>query len=220
MRERDVRHRADVLGCSLLRKRLGARVADGTAVVPAAGIGFGRAGVQLLHFRADPRRGLRLLMLGQKTDSLFSVVFTHSITRLRGSFNQFYAEKFATPRLVPSGAKWRPEPESNRRARICSPLRNHSAIGPPGGEMRSSEPNVNRMRRLRRWRASAAAAGSAGFLWGAVVRLRTSCVRNRTATPLERRLDALPNAWHVSCCSIAHGRTIRLACPGLADKSR
>src|SRR3546814_4116979 len=25
---------------------------------------------------------------------------------------------------------WRPEPESNRRARICSPLRNHSAIGP------------------------------------------------------------------------------------------
>ena len=30
------------------------------------------------------------------------------------------------------GAKgeWRPEPESNRRARICSPLRNHSAIGP------------------------------------------------------------------------------------------
>ena len=26
--------------------------------------------------------------------------------------------------------KWRPEPESNRRARICSPLRNHSAIGP------------------------------------------------------------------------------------------
>ena len=26
--------------------------------------------------------------------------------------------------------KWRPEPESNRRARICSPLRHHSAIGP------------------------------------------------------------------------------------------
>jgi hypothetical protein len=26
--------------------------------------------------------------------------------------------------------RWRPEPESNRRARICSPLRNHSAIGP------------------------------------------------------------------------------------------
>jgi hypothetical protein len=26
--------------------------------------------------------------------------------------------------------EWRPEPESNRRARICSPLRNHSAIGP------------------------------------------------------------------------------------------
>jgi hypothetical protein len=28
---------------------------------------------------------------------------------------------------------WRPEPESNRRARICSPLRNHSAIGPGNG---------------------------------------------------------------------------------------
>ena len=26
--------------------------------------------------------------------------------------------------------KWRPEPESNRRKRICSPVRNHSAIGP------------------------------------------------------------------------------------------
>ena len=25
---------------------------------------------------------------------------------------------------------WRPEPESNRRARICNPLRHHSAIGP------------------------------------------------------------------------------------------
>ena len=26
--------------------------------------------------------------------------------------------------------RWRPEPESNRRIRICSPLRHHSAIGP------------------------------------------------------------------------------------------
>ena len=30
----------------------------------------------------------------------------------------------------PQTVKWRPEPESNRRARICSPLRHHSAIGP------------------------------------------------------------------------------------------
>src|SRR3546814_3946201 len=29
--------------------------------------------------------------------------------------------------------KWRPEPESNRRIRICSPLRHHSAIGPRRG---------------------------------------------------------------------------------------
>src|SRR5579872_2178511 len=35
------------------------------------------------------------------------------------------------PRLyVDHSGFWRPEPESNRRARICSPLRNHSAIGP------------------------------------------------------------------------------------------
>ena len=27
--------------------------------------------------------------------------------------------------------KWRPGPESNRRTRICSPLHNHSATGPP-----------------------------------------------------------------------------------------
>ena len=32
--------------------------------------------------------------------------------------------------LDSSEREWRPEPESNRRARICSPLRNHSAIGP------------------------------------------------------------------------------------------
>ena len=30
-------------------------------------------------------------------------------------------------------AIWRPEPESNRRIRICSPLRHHSAIGPRRG---------------------------------------------------------------------------------------
>ena len=39
------------------------------------------------------------------------------------------------------GGRWRPEPESNRRARICSPLRNHSAIGPgaePFGELARS----------------------------------------------------------------------------------
>src|SRR3546814_13634587 len=35
---------------------------------------------------------------------------------------------------------WRPEPESNRRARICSPLRNHSAIGPPTQECVETAP--------------------------------------------------------------------------------
>ncbi len=30
-------------------------------------------------------------------------------------------------------ALWRPDPESNRGARICNPLRHHSAIGPERG---------------------------------------------------------------------------------------
>src|SRR3954463_4704482 len=36
--------------------------------------------------------------------------------------------------------EWRPEPESNRRARICSPLRNHSAIGPRGPAFPEARP--------------------------------------------------------------------------------
>ena len=38
--------------------------------------------------------------------------------------------KRGTVPLFSIRCRWRPEPESNRRARICSPLRNHSAIGP------------------------------------------------------------------------------------------
>ena len=37
---------------------------------------------------------------------------------------------FSTAHDHRQAGNWRPEPESNRRARICSPLRNHSAIGP------------------------------------------------------------------------------------------
>ena len=37
---------------------------------------------------------------------------------------------YELPTLDISGRCWRPEPESNRRIRICSPLRHHSAIGP------------------------------------------------------------------------------------------
>src|SRR5215216_1602359 len=36
----------------------------------------------------------------------------------------------SAPGRIALEGEWRPEPESNRRARICSPLRNHSAIGP------------------------------------------------------------------------------------------
>ena len=47
-------------------------------------------------------------------------------------------------RDVESLSEWRPEPESNRRARICSPLRNHSAIGPGVREpCRDRRPPVN-----------------------------------------------------------------------------
>jgi hypothetical protein len=38
------------------------------------------------------------------------------------------AGKSRPPALRPG--EWRPRPESNRRARICSPLRNHSATWP------------------------------------------------------------------------------------------
>ena len=34
---------------------------------------------------------------------------------------------------------WRPEPESNRGARICSPLRNHSATRPRGSEQAAAD---------------------------------------------------------------------------------
>jgi hypothetical protein len=37
--------------------------------------------------------------------------------------------------MLQTHKKWRPEPESNRRARICSPLRHHSAIGPLKAKM-------------------------------------------------------------------------------------
>jgi hypothetical protein len=33
---------------------------------------------------------------------------------------------------APCFERWRPGPESNRGARICSPLRHHSATGPSG----------------------------------------------------------------------------------------
>ncbi len=51
---------------------------------------------------------------------------------------------------------WRPEPESNRRARICSPLRNHSAIGPPGAQIRYFSRWVNAEVRDREHRSGQA----------------------------------------------------------------
>ena len=48
-----------------------------------------------------------------------------AMTNRSGSFRSHFQKA-----LTQIERKWRPEPESNRRARICSPLRNHSAIGP------------------------------------------------------------------------------------------
>ena len=57
---------------------------------------------------------------------------------------------------------WRPEPESNRRIRICSPLRHHSAIGPPPAQMGGIGLAVNRPRaRLPAMHAAANWAGRA-----------------------------------------------------------
>ena len=65
-----------------------------------------------------------------------------SLERLAGALARRVRSRTASVRTrTPSGtkpkydAKWRPEPESNRRARICSPLRNHSAIGPNGRKL-------------------------------------------------------------------------------------
>lgn len=80
--EKDVRRKADVFSPSLTRlEGLGARVADGPAVVDPGSVGFGRAGVQLLDLRTDPPGGLLLLMLRQRTSSLLFVV---SRVRLQG----------------------------------------------------------------------------------------------------------------------------------------
>src|SRR5690606_1038305 len=58
------------------------------------------------------------------------------------------------------GKIWRPEPESNRRIRICSPLRHHSAIGPQALEMRGD-------------------SAPSGF----VSRLQSDCFAIRTSNP-------------------------------------
>ena len=50
-----------------------------------------------------------------------------SVAEWRGSRPLFRRSSVETQGLE---CGWRLEPESNRRARICSPLRNHSAIGP------------------------------------------------------------------------------------------
>ena len=75
--EKDARRVAGVFKFSCAT-RLGARVADGAAVVDAGAVGFGRARVQLLDFRTDPLRGLQLIVLGQGTSSCF-LLFRSSV---------------------------------------------------------------------------------------------------------------------------------------------
>ena len=75
----------------------------------------------------------RPTMLSGKADRAWSTLGL----RQSGKSEQLRSAKFLilTTRAglrVPTTKGWRPEPESNRRARICSPLRHHSAIGPSG----------------------------------------------------------------------------------------
>ena len=76
--------------------------------------------------------------LSQRIDSIGGKSFAKSRPQKRRKTKDF--RRHGIPLLANPRAKslntlgvWRPEPESNRRARICSPLRNHSAIGPGNG---------------------------------------------------------------------------------------
>ena len=121
-------------------------------------------------------------------------------------------------RLKFSEFGWRPEPESNRRARICSPLRNHSAIGPPAREMRGQEAKVNRIR-SRRGGASRSAwrtpcSGASG--WCSYANSGTPCSGRVSA---QRRPAAALAQGLLRPSSVRRG-TIRLASIRAADKER
>ena len=102
--------------------------------------------------------------------------------------------------------KWRPEPESNRRARICSPLRNHSAIGPHGamcgGRRRKS-------------------------MGGATRPESVTCSHPDTPPPSARRpkhRNSAADRWHEPCWRSREGsfharRTEGLAGSGTSDRS-
>src|SRR3546814_14180190 len=82
-----------------------------------------------------------------RTETLFPYT-----TRFRSPIVSLPSGKGAIPGVgndaMKSGEQvWRPEPESNRRARICSPLRNHSAIGPQTQESVETAPLAEWLRR-------------------------------------------------------------------------
>ena len=84
--EKNVRREADVSELPLAETaRLGARVADGAAVVDSGGIGLGGAGIELLEFGADPPGGLN--GLGQRTSSLLFVVSLAGVLGWNGDSN-------------------------------------------------------------------------------------------------------------------------------------
>src|SRR3546814_1225724 len=58
------------------------------------------------------------------------------------------ARDWARGRLIDETGKWRPRPESNRGARICSPQRNNSAKRPSAGER--SEEHTSELQSLMR----------------------------------------------------------------------
>jgi hypothetical protein len=186
--EKDVRRGADVFRFQLAETaRLGARVADGTAVVDSGAVGLGGPGVQLLQFGTNPPGGLRLRMIRQRTSSLIFVVSPARLQgRERDSNPLIRVCKFDIWLLFPRHLRWRPEPESNRRARICSPLRNHSAIGPPARKCVGS--------------GRKSTGGPAGF----AVRARTPVSAFGRGGPADLAGRPRRVCWHASCCRLAH----------------
>ena len=82
----------------------------------------------------------------------------HSASSRAGSGSQFFARCSGTPcgraRDGRCYKEWRPDRESNPGARICSPLRHHSAIGPRRAQMRGFAGVVKRRSRFLPFRRS------------------------------------------------------------------
>jgi hypothetical protein len=104
---------------------------------------------------------------------------------------------------------WRPRPESNRRTRICSPLRHHSATRPPG-QLDIGLPDPKQACRCRcgggrRMSGAAPAPAFAGrHPWASHALVRTAGVEPAWAcargilSPLRLPVPPRPHAWAIA----------------------